>query len=67
MAVPSTASSPSTVLAPVRSSLPSPTVATSLTQIGMPSWMPSLTFLMSSMFSIKPVERMLYCSPDRSM
>lgn len=65
--VPSTTSRPLSVAAPVRSSLPMPTSATSCTRSGMPLALPRMTLPMSSADFTCPGARMRYCSPRFSM
>ncbi len=65
--VPSTTSRPLSVAAPVRSSWPMPTCATSDTRSGTPCALPRITLPMSSADFTWPGARIRYCSPRFSM
>ena len=65
--VPSTTSTPFSVAAPVRSSRPMPTSATSRTRTGMPLTLVTTILPMSSIDAAWPGARTRYCSPSRSM
>ncbi len=66
-AVPSTASRPLLVAAPVRSSLPLSMVATSRRRTGVPLGLAMTTLPMSAASRSCPGARTRYCSPLRSM